>query len=146
MAKKRLSISLRKGYALQISREAVRKKKVVYVIVVGRKLRYPYGRSSVVYIGTTKKGLARIAGSAAHRAFDVLKIHGVKEFWVRVLSCQSRRGMKAWDKLERALLLGFREKYGEVPKCNTQGVRIREKDEFQYFSRSRIRRILTDLE
>lgn len=146
MAKKRLIVTLRKGYALRVTRGAIRQEKVVYVIVVGRKLKYSYGRSPVVYIGTTKKGVGRIAHSAAYLAPDVFDIHGVKEFGVRVITCKGRSGIKSWTKLERALLLGFREKYGDVPKCNSQGAKIREKDEFEYFRRSRIRQILTDLE
>lgn len=144
MAKK-LRISLRKKPALHVTREAIRKKKVVYVILANKKLRYPYGKSRVAYIGTTKKGFGRIASSAASRAEKLLSLHGVNEFSVQVVSCQSRQSVQTWNKLERALLLGFRERFGEVPKANTQGKKIKEKDEFKYFTMSRIRHIIKEL-
>jgi hypothetical protein len=50
-----------------------------------------------------------------------------------------------WLKLERALLLGFREIYSEVPRCNIHGKGYVEGDEFEYFSRSRIKGIIRSL-
>jgi hypothetical protein len=62
-----------------------------------------------------------------------------------VITCRPRQRVKTWVKLERALLLSFKELYGEVPKCNTQGKNIIEIDEFDYFRRDRLKRILEDL-
>jgi len=50
--------------------------------------------------------------------------------------------METWKKLERALLLTFRQEYGDVPKCNTQGKRMRWRDERNYFTEGRLRTIL----
>ena len=64
---------------------------------------------------------------------------------VRIVTCASRKGMRTWMKLERALLLAFREKYGAVPMCNGTGKNMRWQDEETYFSRKRITAILNAL-
>jgi hypothetical protein len=53
--------------------------------------------------------------------------------------------VKTWRKLERAFLLEFRHRYGGVPRCNAQVNRMREKDEFRYFRRKRIRAVIEEL-
>lgn len=53
--------------------------------------------------------------------------------------------MKTWLKMERAFLLVFREMFGDVPVCNSQGKKITEHDEFEYFARARIKRVIEDL-
>jgi hypothetical protein len=98
-----------------------------------------------VYIGTTKNGANRVAQSAAYWAEPILRGHGVQNFEARIITCRPRQNVKSWVKLERGLLLVFRDTYGEVPKCNTQGKNIIETDEFRYFSRSRLKRVLEDL-
>jgi hypothetical protein len=123
---------------MQVSRVSIGNKKLVYVIIASKSIKYPWGRSHVAYIGTTKKGMARIAQSAAARAEDVLGLHGVKEFHVRILTCSPRPNVKTWVKLERALLLAFRHKYGELPVCNSMGKRMKQTDEFESFSRKRL--------
>ena len=70
---------------------------------------------------------------------------GVKAFAARVLTCQPRQNVKTWLKLERALLLTFRERHGSVPKCNSHGKRMRATDELRYFAKSRLIRVLDDL-
>ena len=138
----RLPVSLEHKAAMQVSRVSIGKKRLVYVIVAQKPLRYPWGRSRIAYIGTTKKGLARIASSAARRAEDVLGLWGVKEFHVRILTCAPRPNVKTWIRLERALLLVFREKYGDVPMCNKIGKRIRPDDAFDYFRRERLVKLI----
>ena len=130
---------------MSVTRVSLRGAKLVYVIVADKKLNYAGGRSRVAYIGTTKKGITRISQSVAARAEAVLGLHGVEEFEVRVVTCRPRQRVKSWLKLERALLLCFREKFCEVPKCNSHGKRIREAGEFTLFSKARIKRILDDL-
>jgi hypothetical protein len=83
--------------------------------------------------------------SAAAKAEAVLRQHGVKRFDVRIVTCRPRQAVKTWHKLERAMLLTFRELFGEVPELNTHGSGIRELDEFDYFSRSRVRSLIQDL-
>lgn len=130
---------------MTVTRLGVQADRLVYAIVVEKPVVYPWGKSRVAYIGTTKKGIKRIAQSAAQHAPVVLNLHGVRQFEVRVMTCTPRQGVKAWHKLERALLLVFRQTFGEVPIGNSQGSKIREVDEFAYFQRSRIERVLKDL-
>lgn len=142
----RLHVSLKRSPALRISRVSVGKSKLCYLLVANKKIKYKDGRSQIVYIGTTKKGLARVSQSVAARAEDVLAIHGVSAFEARVVTCSPRQNVKTWHKLERALLIRFREMFGEVPHCNTQGNRMKETDEFsKYFARKRITTILEDV-
>jgi hypothetical protein len=82
--------------------------------------------------------MARIAQSASARAEDVLGLHGVKSFHVRILTCAPRRNVKTWVKLERALLLTFRHKYGALPVCNSMGKKMKQTDEFKCFNRKRL--------
>ena len=142
---KRLTVTLRRGRAMQVTRVFIGKKKLVYAILAQKPLRYRWGRSRVAYIGTTKKGVARIAQSVAARAEHVLGLYGVREFEVRILTCAPRRAVETWKKLERALLLLFRQRYGDLPKCNTVGKRVRPDDEFDYFRRDRLERLLDQL-
>lgn len=128
-----------------VTRIALHHLKLVYVVVADKLLSYPLGRSRVVYIGTTKNGVSRVAQSAAYRTDTVLRLRGVTTFSVRVVTCRARRRVKTWRKLERALLLTFREVYGAVPICNTQGKGMRWGDECDYFAYSRLVSILDDL-
>ncbi len=144
--KKRLTVTLKPKPAIRVSRISIGKKKLVYVIVASKPQRYRWGRSRVVYIGTTKKGVDRMASSAAARARDVLGLYGVREFHVRILTCAPRRNVKTWVKLERALLITFRHKYGDVPVCNTMGKNSRADDEFEYFNQRRLERLLEQLD
>jgi len=144
-ARRRLNVSLDRRVALRLHRTTLRSRRLVYVIVQDRKINYATGRSRVAYIGTTGVGAKRIGLSAAFRAPQVFAQRGVEELEVRIVTCQSRTNVRSWTKLERALLLTFREMHGEPPICNVQGLRMKETDEFDYFSPSRLRRILEDL-
>lgn len=46
-----------------------------------------------------------------------------------LLTCAPRQHVKTWHKLERALLLQFKDDYGRVPVCNTQGKNMVWRDE-----------------
>jgi hypothetical protein len=144
MAKLRVKVHPRP--TLVIHRTAINEARLVYVGSVNKALKYRYGRSTIAYIGTTRRGVGRIAGSAAAKAPDMLRLHGVRELAFRVITCGKRQRVKTWAKLEHALLLTFREMYGDVPRCNTQGSKIRETDEFEYFTRARLRKILEEFE
>ena len=130
---------------MHVTRVAVGHSRLVYVIVADKRFQYGKARSKVAYIGTTQNGVSRVAQSAACWTDYVLGHRGVKAFEVRIVFCERRQNVKTWLKLEHALLIMFREVYGQVPTCNTQGKRMRETDEFRYFARTRIRRILEDL-
>src|SRR5207302_1098835 len=119
---------------MQFTRLSVGNQNLVYVILLGKTIKYRFGRRShIAYIGTTSRGVDRIAASAAAVAPRVLSLHGVKEFSVRLVTCTPRRRVRTWRKLERAMLLAFRERYGDIPRLNTQGRNIRETDEFKIF-------------
>jgi hypothetical protein len=145
MAKKRLAVKLERKHAMQVTRVSLNNKKLVYVILAQKKLRYPWGRSRIAYIGTTKKGMARYAQSAAAKAEEVLSLYGVREMEVRLVTCHARPNVRTWVKLERALLLSFRERFGSLPMCNTMGKRMRRLDEEDYFSHRRVANILENL-
>lgn len=145
MPKQKLRVSLNRRPAMHVTKVSIGKDKLVYAILADKKVSYPTGRSRVVYLGTTKKGIGRIARSVAARAKDILDIHGVQEFTVRVITCHPRKNVKTWFKLERAMLLVFKDIYGKIPRCNKQGKRMKERDEFKYFRRKRIERILDEL-
>ena len=145
MTLKRLRLSLKRDEALNVTRVSIRKDRLVYILVTDKKLSYPNARSRIAYIGTTKKGLSRISQSVAARADAILKLHGVRSFQARVVTCKRRRNVKTWYKLERAMLITFKELYGAVPTCNSKGSKMRKTDEFKYFSSARVRTILKDL-
>lgn len=145
MSKRRASISLKRDAAIEAHRVILGNEKLVYVLVAEKKLQYRSGRSSIVYVGTTKNGRARIAQSVATRAARILSFPGVRSFEARIVTCVGRQRVKMWLKLERALLLAFRDLFGEVPRCNLHGAKIRETDEFEYFRKERLRRIVEDI-
>ena len=142
---KRLTVSLRPGHAMEVTRVSVGKKRLVYLILADKPLRYPWGRSRIAYIGTTKKGMGRIAQSVAARSETVLGLYGVRKFQVRIVTCAPRPNVKTWEKLERALLLAFRRKYGDVPKCNKSGKNIQFRDECKYFNLYRLEHLLAEI-
>src|SRR5947208_1621403 len=102
---RRLSIKLRRTHAMEVTRVSIGDEKLVYVVVADKKLKYLEGRSRIAYVGTTKKGAARIAASAAQQAQKVLNLNGVNSFEVRVVTCRPRQHVKTWFKLEAGLAL-----------------------------------------
>ena len=106
--------------AMTVYRRVLKHRKLVYVLAARKTLKYQDGRSRILYIGTTKKGISRIAASVARRSKKILNQRGVKEVDVHILSCEARQGLKSWGVLERALVARFRARYFEVPLCNTQ--------------------------
>lgn len=143
--KKRLTVSLKRDEAMRVTRVSVGDEKVVYVLLADKKMRYTKGKSRIVYIGTTSKGVIRIARSAAVRAEDILRLRGVREFHARVVTCKPRQKVKTWQKLEQALLITFRELYGETPICNTHWKRKKATDHFDYFRKRRLENVLEEL-
>ena len=128
-----------------VHRAAFRDTKLVYVGRANKRIRYPWGRSRIVYIGTTTKGARRVASSAARKGEDLLFEHGIWEVEFSVMTCSKLRSVATWKKLERALLIKFRETYGAVPQGNFQGKKIRWHDEKSYFSDKRLDAILQAL-
>lgn len=133
---RKLSVSKSSKAGLTITRSAVRAKKLVYIAKANKQLRYEFGRSYIAYIGTTKDGANRIAGSAAKKAQELLTQHGIKHLDFFVVTCTGRKRIETWKKLERALILTFRCIYGEPPVGNTQGIKMKWEDEKKYFTTS----------
>ncbi len=139
---RKLRIKAAPNPALTINRAAIEGDRLVYLAVANKRIHYSYGSSHIVYIGTTKSGASRIAASAAAKASEMLSLHGVRHLEFHVVTCGGRRRVKTWVKLERGLLLTFREVFGEIPRCNRQGHHITWTDELAYFTEGRLRQII----
>ena len=128
---------------LAVERSALRARKLVYLLVANKPIRYGKKYSRIVYVGTTEHGVRRIASSAANRAGKALGLPGVTRVEAFVLHCKLRKHVKMWEILERAVLLAFRDEFNDqVPRLNIQGRGIRVKNEFKIFSRPQLRRIV----
>lgn len=140
-----LRISLKRREALIVDRITTGNLKLAYIICADRKIKYSNGRSRIVYIGTTKNGVNRVAQSAAKRSDAVFGLHGVNSFKVHIVTCTPRRNVKSWHKLERALLLTFKERFGRVPHCNSHGKKTKWRNEEDLFRKKRLRNVIEDL-
>jgi len=134
MAKKKLKISRESVHALEVGRSALRSTSLVYLAVANKALQYPWAPSKIAYIGTTGVGGARIFTSAAALAPRILHLHGVKTLEFYAITCKPRQKVRTWRKLERGLILKFRERFGAIPKLNTQGKNFEWTDEKDYFT------------
>src|SRR5712692_333313 len=141
MAKK-LKITFRPEPVMSISRRAFREKKHVYLACANKKRKYKWGKSRIVYIGSTKVGAARIASSAVWKGADLLFDYGVKLLELHVVACGKIQSVETWKKLENALLIKFRERFGEVAKANEMGKLMHWKDEKRYFSGKRLEAVI----
>lgn len=128
-------------FELTLTRIGTSQTKLVYGLIANKKLKYKYGRSNIAYIGTTRRGLKRIAESVAQRADRILSNHGVTKLTANFVSARGRKGAQVWRKLERAMIITFREKYGEIPRYNTHGKGWQWSDERKYFNRDSILRL-----
>lgn len=140
---KRLRIKMDSCPALTITRSANRADKLVYVAVCDRSLQYRHGRSRIAYFGTTKNGADRIASSAAFRGKELLGLHGVRQVEFFVVTCRAKQNVTTWKKLERALLLAFRDRFGSVPRCNDKGKKMQWRDERNEFSLPRLQSVIS---
>ncbi|MFH1384743.1 MAG: hypothetical protein ABIH47_07265 [Candidatus Omnitrophota bacterium] len=139
---RRPNIRYGKKPCLIINRTAFRDKKLVYVVCANKKVRYSWDRSRIVYIGTTKKGANRIASSAAYRGEVILDFYGIRHIEVNIVTCGSIQGAEMWKKLERALLLRFKEMFGELPRGNKAGRWIKWRDERKYFRVEKLEEVI----
>lgn len=139
---RKLSISRSKSFAVAITRRAIRAKKLVYIAKANKPIKYKLGKSHIAYIGTTKEGANRIAESAAKKAREFLIKHGIKKLEFFVITCGARKRIETWKKLESALILAFRSSFGEPPKGNSHGVKLKWKDEKEYFKTSALEKTI----
>lgn len=131
---------------VRVWRDGKKREALVYVLRQNRLHQYPEGRSRVIYIGTTHRGIDRILASLAYRTRQVVKKHGVKAIDVQLVTCTPRQNVRSWRKLENAFLLKFKDLYGDIPYCNANGHGLREVDEFALFSEATIGARLRELE
>lgn len=142
MPNRRKKISLHWPMAVSITRTVLGKDKLVYIVASNKRVRYENGRSRVVYIGMTKRGLDRIAESISARADTLLRAHGVRELQVWIVTCAGTQNVKTWHRLERALIIRFRELFGELPRGNKKGSKMKWKNELQMFSKNGLDSVL----
>ena len=138
-----LTLKEAKSPAIEIHRQAIKAKKLVYLVVMNKAIKYPHGRSKIAYIGTTASGIDRIASSGAARAKNLLLEHGQKGLKLFVVTCSTRQGLKSGErKLEAALILNFKREFGQVLKGNTQGKNVSKTAASQWFSEARLRKVI----
>lgn len=142
-----MKVHLNTKVAMMVHRRILAKHRVVYLLAAPRPLKYRDGKSRIVYIGTTGKGVDRIAKSVAYRAQNVLRRRGLRELDVHIVSCGARPGMRSWEYLEDALLAAFRGLYHQLPNQNRQGKRLRWGEKLdRLFRRRAVERVLRHFE
>jgi len=141
----KLRIKFRPRPSITINRSAFRATKLVYVVRANKEFRYPWGRSRIGYIGTTKVGAGRVATSAVAKGEELLGRYGIKHLDLHIVTCGRLAGVETWLKLERALIIRFRESFGRVPQANSVGKLMRWRDEKRYFSEQKLDKIIDGL-
>jgi hypothetical protein len=142
---RRINVRVARQPALTCTRAARDLDEVAYIIVADRRQTYETATSRIVYIGTSGRGLRRLAASAAQRAPEALRLPGVRR--VHVVPVTYRRpGAPVNLLLERALLATFREIHGGLPVLNKRGGTIRLDVAFSVFSKARMRTVLQQAE
>jgi len=118
---------------------------MVYVLRADKSIRYKKGRSRIVYIGETKRGTRRPAGSAASktmRTFGVLP--GIRRIDVHPLTFRGIQSVRMWEILERDLPATFKVIHGEIPFYNRHGKGKKfSVDRIRYFRKSRLEKVIT---
>src|SRR5438874_458092 len=128
--------------AITITRTAYAAAELVYIAYANKPLRYHHGDSRIAYIGTTKNGVWRVASSAAWKAGDLFNRKGLHTLEFYIIATPRRGRHATYRKLERALLLRFRERYGSTPAANKQGQRLRWREDDDIFTSATINKIL----
>ena len=136
---------------LSVEVAATRVDQLVYLLVSNKPFKIGKYYSRIVCVGTTGSGVGRIAGSASKRivqAIDNKSVPGIKRLdafvvWAkRRKGPQTAKGRKLWNILERALLLRFCAQYGTPPPLNGTGHKMKERSEFEVFTRVTVDRII----
>lgn len=120
-------------------------KRVVYILRADKPQKYSKGRSRIIYIGESGRGIRRPTASAAAKAnaaFGVLR--GVKKIDVHLLTFRGKRSVRLWEELERGLLAAFQEKHDCLPCYNIQGKSFHVED-VKYFRLRRLRAVIERL-
>jgi hypothetical protein len=130
--------------AITITRTAYAASELVYIAYANRPYRYQHGDSRVVYIGTTKNGVWRVASSAVWKAKDVFEHWGFHTLEFYIIAAKRQGKQPTYRKLERALLLRFRERYGTPPVANKQGAKMRWRKDDNAFTFASLNKILDE--
>lgn len=139
---KKITVRVSDKPAITVERRAIRERKIVYVICASKPLPYPDGRSRVVYIGRTERGVRRVADSIAGKAEKFLGQRGVSKLEAFILRPAARQSVRSWEDLEKDLLITFRSLYHREPLGNTLGKKMKRAHLSGRFSRSRLEGIL----
>src|SRR6267378_2736386 len=120
---RRFSVSCKRLHAMSVTGIARGEGRLVYLLVADKHLKYDQGWSRIAYIGKSKRGIDRIAESAAKRSKKIFSQRGVNGFEVRILTWSGGQRVASANKLENALLWVFIERFGARPICNAKGGR-----------------------
>jgi hypothetical protein len=122
-------------------------KKIIYMIRCDRPLLYGHARRSRIgYIGRTDRPGERPFESLRKHAAELLKMHGVRQIELVYVEGTPIQHINISDKLERAFLHEFRERFVTLPKANRAGNRRLElTDEANYVSLTRVKAIILEL-
>jgi hypothetical protein len=132
---------------MTVTRRVLKHKKIVYLLIANRPIKYPRGKSRIAYIGTTSKGLARVATSVAYRAEKILSGYGLSSMQVHIVTCPPQRSVRTWVFLERALICRFVQYFVSAPKCNSQGKNFKWTSKLdKLFNQKSIDAILTEFD
>jgi len=135
---------------MSVETAATKVRRLVYLLVANRPIRYGKEYSRIIYIGTTERGVSRIASSASKRIVQAVEeIRGMRRIDAYVVWARARqgkhthKGMTFWRVLERALLLQFTQRYGTPPRLNGTGHNMKPRGEFLVFRQAGVDRIIS---
>lgn len=132
---------------MEVHRKVLDHQKVVYLLVANRAIKYTRGRSRIAYVGTTSKGIQRVASSVAHRAASILSGHGLSSMKIYIVTCRPQRNVRTWTLLEKALIAQFVQWFWQPPRCNSQGMNFHWTPKLdRYFSKKAIDNILGEFD
>lgn len=78
----------------------------------------------------------------AYKAVDLLGMRGIKSLEVCLVVCPPRPGARSWARLERDLLITFKNEFGAVPIGNTSGKNFTPDKLSKSFQYSRLVKVL----
>jgi hypothetical protein len=118
-------------------------KRMVYILTAKKPLKYPYGRSRIIYIGTTGKGTRRPATSAVDKASEAFgELRGVREIETYIVTSGTRKRVPTWQHLESSLLAVFVGRYHRLPWYNKKRGSIRYAEDVTLFKRKALEQII----
>jgi hypothetical protein len=140
-----MKISFNQKPVMTVDRTIGRRDKLVYLLLAPKTQKYQRGQSRIMYVGTTSKGVSRIANSVAVRSEAIFEKWGIRSMDVHIVWCTPLQKVKSWKLLERAVLADFVSIYGELPECNKQGKSFQwDTTVSKYFRRTAVTKILNN--